>query len=70
MTTMATTFSNHHYWNNDSSIELSDYDDLFSSAFDCIHDDRYDQDFMSNTKQYEEAILSSAVSIFTLYFIQ
>jgi hypothetical protein len=59
MTTMTTTFS----------IQLSDYDDRFSSSFDCIHDDRYDQDFMSNTKQYEEAILSSAVNILKLYFI-
>jgi hypothetical protein len=66
---MATTFSNHQYWNNNSSIELSDYDDLFFSSFDCVHHDRYDQDFMSNTKQYEEAKLSSAVSILKLYFI-
>jgi hypothetical protein len=46
------------------SIELSDYDDPFSS-FDCIHDDKYNQDFVSSTKQYEGAILSSTVSIFT-----
>jgi hypothetical protein len=66
---MATTLSNHQHWNKNSSIEFSDYDDLFSSPFDCIHDDRYDQDFISNTKPYEGAILSSTVSIFTLYFI-
>jgi hypothetical protein len=55
---MSTTFSNDSYWNDISSDQFLDFDDLFSLPFTFTHNNEYDYHSMTIQEKYEEASLS------------
>ena len=69
MTTVTNAVMNNSLWNNNSSDQLPDINDLFSSTFDFIYNQPYDQDATVIKDDYEET--SSDVNIFSncIYFV-
>ncbi|CAF1188632.1 unnamed protein product [Rotaria sordida] len=55
---MMTTISNNEHWNNISVNQSFDIDDLFSSSFNFIHQNEYDNDFISIKNDNKEIVLS------------
>jgi hypothetical protein len=60
---MTTNISNDSYWNDISSDQFFDVDDLFSSPFTFIHNNEYSQNSMTIKEEYEETSSSSEVNI-------
>ncbi len=57
---MTTNISNNSCWNNISSNQLFDFDDLFSLSFTSIHNNKYDHHSMIIKEEYEETSSSSS----------
>jgi hypothetical protein len=67
MTTVTNTVMNNPFWNNMPSDQLPNIDVLFSSTFDFIYNQQYDQDATLIKEDYEET--SSDVNIFYNYIL-
>ena len=67
MTTITNTILNNSFWNNIPSDQPFDIDDLFSSTFDFIYNQQYDQDSTLIKEEYEGTSSSSDVDTFSIY---
>ncbi len=60
---MTTTFGNNSYWNNITSDQLFDIDQLFASDFGLNQFDNYDQTCMLTKEEYEGISSSSSPEV-------
>lgn len=61
---MTTTMANNSYWNNVAYDQLFDFDDLFSTAFNFIVNDEYNQQSVKIKEEYDDTSSSNDVNIF------